>query len=56
MKCPYCKSENIDYTDTDFDDDDADLTFMCLACDREFAALYTFSYFIDDDGEIIETR
>lgn len=56
MICPFCGSENYDFiTVSDYDELDASLEFKCLGeCGKTFFGMYSFVYFEDEEGNIID--
>jgi hypothetical protein len=55
MICPFCGSEDYDYIHVaDYDQSDATLEFKCRGkCGRTFFGMYSFLYFEDADGNVI---
>jgi hypothetical protein len=55
VRCPFCDSEDYDYVDVaDYDQSDATLEFKCRgACGKKFFGMYSFLYFEDEEGNVI---
>lgn len=54
MQCPFCGSDNYNYIDSDYDESISEVSFVCLGkCGKNFNAVYSFMYYVDDDGNEI---